>query len=93
MTSYLITGSSRGLGLALVAHLMSFPTSQVGTIFTTARTESDALQDFISRSGGRAVFVNLEATSEESMKNAVVEVERKLDGKGLDVITKKCSNQ
>ncbi|KAJ5452571.1 Short-chain dehydrogenase/reductase SDR [Penicillium cf. griseofulvum] len=42
MASYLVTGSSRGLGLALVARLATFPKTEVGTIIVTARQDNSA---------------------------------------------------
>jgi len=86
MATHLITGSSRGLGLALVELLSSFPTSEVGTIFAAARTESDGPSKLIVKSEGRVVFVKLEVTSDDSIENAVAEVKLKLAGKGLDVL-------
>ncbi|RHZ60695.1 uncharacterized protein CDV56_105552 [Aspergillus thermomutatus] len=45
MSTYLITGTSRGLGLALVRHLASLPSSSVGTIFATSRSEHPNLHE------------------------------------------------
>jgi len=86
MASYLITGCSRGLGLALTSHLLSFPTSEVGTIIATARTESATLKGLVQKSGERVKFVQLETTNETSIKNAVAEAEKILGEKGLDVL-------
>lgn len=86
MASYLITGCSRGLGLALAAHLLSFPASEVGTIIATSRTQSAAQKELAVKSGGRVQFVQLETTNESNIKHAVTEAEKILDGKGLDVL-------
>jgi NAD(P)-dependent dehydrogenase (short-subunit alcohol dehydrogenase family) len=89
MATYLITGCSRGLGLAMTSHLLSIPPSSPtspSTIFATARSESPALTEVIAKSSGRAVFIPLETTNEASIKNAVVEAEKVLAGKGLDVL-------
>jgi NAD(P)-dependent dehydrogenase (short-subunit alcohol dehydrogenase family) len=86
MASYLITGCSRGLGLALVNTLVSFPTSDVSTIFATSRGESTALAELVSKHPDRIVTVSLDVLSEESIKAAVHLVEQKLNGKGLDVL-------
>ena len=85
METYLITGCSRGLGLAMTSHLLSLP-SPPSTIFATARSESPALKEVISKSSGRAIYIPLETTNEASIKNAVTEVEKVLGGKGLDVL-------
>ncbi len=84
MSSYLITGCSRGLGLELATQLAS--SSNVSTIFATARKESPALKELIQKSNGRVVSIALETTSQESIKQAVTEVEKALGGKGLDVL-------
>jgi len=86
MTSYLITGSSRGLGLSMATHLASLPSSEVGTVFATARSESDGLKDLISKSSGRVIYVKLETTSESSIAAAVASVEKVVGVKGLDVL-------
>ena len=85
MASYLITGSSRGIGLEVTKLLSSSPS--VGTVFATARSLSSALQDVINSSSGRVHFVPLEVTKDDSIAAAVKEVTQKLgDGKGLDVL-------
>ncbi|PVH84623.1 short chain dehydrogenase reductase [Cadophora sp. DSE1049] len=86
MATYLITGTSRGLGLALATHLLSLPTSQISTIFTLARKSSPALNSLIEKSGGRVVLIEADVTDEASIKKAVGDVEGKLAGKGLDVL-------
>ncbi|CAG8948836.1 hypothetical protein HYFRA_00001959 [Hymenoscyphus fraxineus] len=86
MASYLITGTSRGLGLTLVKQLVSRPSSEVSIIFATARSESKALTELAESNAGRISIVQLEAKSESSIKDAVKVVEEKLGGKGLDVL-------
>ncbi|KAL2074163.1 hypothetical protein VTL71DRAFT_7941 [Oculimacula yallundae] len=86
MASYLITGTSRGLGLALVEHLTTLPSSEVSTIFAFARSESPALKSLIDKSSGKVVFIKGDVTDEESIKKAVVEVKSHLGEKGLDVL-------
>ncbi|PNS21057.1 hypothetical protein CAC42_3394 [Sphaceloma murrayae] len=86
MASYLITGSSRGIGLSVVNNLASKPASEVSTIFAGARSETEALKKVIDGSSGRVVFLPLEITSPESVKEAVENVEQSLGGKGLDVL-------
>ncbi|KAJ5513759.1 Short-chain dehydrogenase/reductase SDR [Penicillium fimorum] len=87
MASYLVTGSSRGLGLALIARLATLPKTEVGTIIATARKDNSAqLKEIASASSGRVQMVKLDVTDETSVKEAVVAVERQLQGKGLDYL-------
>jgi NAD(P)-dependent dehydrogenase (short-subunit alcohol dehydrogenase family) len=87
MASYLITGTSRGLGLTLATLLAARPESQVRSIVVTARTLTLALKELIERYPGRLSFVTLEVTSHESVNNAVKEVEKMFGSSGgLDVL-------
>ncbi|KAE8155196.1 hypothetical protein BDV25DRAFT_38344 [Aspergillus avenaceus] len=88
MASYLITGSSRGLGLALVSRLIALPASQVATVFATSRQDQPSanLKEIIDRSAGRVAHVQLNTTDQLSIKSAVQQVERQLQGRGLDVL-------
>jgi NAD(P)-dependent dehydrogenase (short-subunit alcohol dehydrogenase family) len=84
MSSYLITGCSRGIGLELATQLAS--SSEASTVFAAARKESPALKELIQKYNGRVVLVHIEATDSISIKQAVLDVEKSLDGKGLDVL-------
>ncbi|CRG88458.1 hypothetical protein PISL3812_05488 [Talaromyces islandicus] len=87
MASYVITGSSRGIGLGLVSLLASLPASQVGKVFATSRQDnSPKLTELIKQHPDRVQFVQLDVTDRESVKRAAAEVERVLDGKPLDVL-------
>ncbi|KAJ5893317.1 Short-chain dehydrogenase/reductase SDR [Penicillium taxi] len=87
MASYLVTGSSRGLGLALVSHLASLPEAEVATIIATARQDnSTQLKNIVSASPGRIKFVKLDVTDKTSVEEAVKSIEHKLQGKGLDYL-------
>jgi NAD(P)-dependent dehydrogenase (short-subunit alcohol dehydrogenase family) len=90
MANYLITGSSRGLGLALATELCTLPPSTIGLIFATARSSTPSLQALIGNSNGRVVFVELDATNEASVNDAIKHVESVLGAKdpdgGLDVL-------
>ncbi|KAF3482005.1 short chain oxidoreductase [Arthroderma uncinatum] len=86
MASYLLTGTSRGIGLALVSILATKPASEVSTVFAAARTETDALKELIAKFAGRVEFVPIDVTSEEKVKRAAEQVEKSLGGKGLDVL-------
>jgi NAD(P)-dependent dehydrogenase (short-subunit alcohol dehydrogenase family) len=86
MASFLITGASRGFGLALARELASRPASEVSKVIASARGDSPALQELANNSRGRVVVVKLDVTNEATIKQAAAEVETKLDGKGLDVL-------
>lgn len=88
MASYLITGTSRGLGLALVSQLLSLPASQVASIFATSRSAqpSPNLKDLIDQSSGRASYIQLDVTDTISIRTAAQQIERQLHGRGLDVL-------
>ncbi|CAI7616739.1 unnamed protein product [Penicillium glandicola] len=87
MASYLVTGSSRGLGLALITRLATLPRTEVATIIATARQDNSAqLKEIENASSGRVQIVKLDVTDESSVKEAVVAVERQLQGKGLDYL-------
>jgi len=88
MSSYLITGCSRGLGLELVKQLLLPSAPPVTSIFATARSKSpsNALDELIDSSKGVVQFVQLDVTDEKSIADAAKEVEKKLGGKGLDVL-------
>jgi len=84
MTSYLITGCSRGLGLELTKLLAG--SSSVGTVFATARSKTPALDSVINSSNGRVHFVPLDVTTDKSVSSAVSAVTSRLEGAGLDVL-------
>ncbi|KAJ5087149.1 hypothetical protein N7456_010765 [Penicillium angulare] len=87
MASYLVTGASRGLGLALVSRLAALPTTEVGKIIATARSDnSPQLKELINNSSGRVELVKLDVADQKSATKAVGEVERVLQGKGLDFL-------
>lgn len=87
MATYLITGSSRGLGLALVSRLASLPSSVVGAVIATSRQDnSSRLRDLVNGSSGRVGFVPMDVTDTKSLQEAVVNVKDYLSGRGLDVL-------
>ncbi|KAL4799184.1 hypothetical protein BDV19DRAFT_355417 [Aspergillus venezuelensis] len=90
MATYLITGSSRGLGMALATELSASPESEVSLIFATSRTKDPAaLTSLSSSTSGRVVPVQLDPNDPESVKDAVEFVQRTLQErgkKGLDVL-------
>lgn len=87
MASYLVTGSSRGLGLALVSRLANLPKAEVGTIIATARQDdSPRLKELANASSGRVELVKLDVTDRPNVEAAAKMVEAKLQGKGLDFL-------
>lgn len=87
MASYLVTGASRGLGLALVTRLATLPKTEVGTIIATTRQDNSArLKEIADTSALRVQIVKLDVTDESSVKDGVAAVERQLKGKGLDYL-------
>lgn len=87
MATYLITGSSRGLGLSLVTRLASLPISEVGTVIATSRQDnSPRLRDLVHSSSGRVRFVPMDVTDTQSVQEAVRSVEERLQGRGVDVL-------
>ncbi|CAG8211135.1 unnamed protein product [Penicillium olsonii] len=87
MSSYLITGSSRGIGLELTRQLAAKAQNDVGTIFASARSSNGPeFQKLLQQYPNRIVFVPLDVTDVESVKNAAKLVSAALEGKGLDVL-------
>lgn len=86
MASYFITGASRGIGLGLCAALAAKSASEVAVVYAAARTRTDALKELVQSSAGRVKVVDLDVTSEDSIKNAARQVEDSLPTKGLDVL-------
>lgn len=82
MSTYLITGSSRGIGLALAALISSKP--HVRKVFASARSESEEVRKLVDESGGKVEFVKLDVTSAQSLENAVNVVEEGVGEGGLD---------
>ena len=88
MSSYLITGCSRGLGLELVKQLLLAPPSSVSTVLATSRSSSPSapLQEQINHSKGRVHHLQLDVTDKKSIQSASQHASHILDGRGLDVL-------
>ncbi|RDW68721.1 uncharacterized protein DSM5745_08481 [Aspergillus mulundensis] len=94
MTSYLITGASRGLGLAIATELAALPESEASIIFATTRQHNPgSLKDLAVSTSGRVVPVQLDPNDPESLSAAVKLVEDRLQGKGLDVLVNNAGTQ
>ncbi|KAI1124034.1 NAD(P)-binding protein [Nemania abortiva] len=86
MSSFLITGASRGFGLGIVRELASRPSSAVGKIFATARGDSPALNELAKEHRSRIFVLKLDVTDETSIQKAAEDVKAGLGSKGLDVL-------
>lgn len=86
MASILITGASRGLGLALVKELVTRPSSEISKIIAAARGDAPLLEEIVSSSSGRVSVIKLDVTNQASIKQAAAETESILGGNGLDVL-------
>ncbi|EME85187.1 uncharacterized protein MYCFIDRAFT_46603 [Pseudocercospora fijiensis CIRAD86] len=78
MSTYLITGTSRGIGLELVKQLIDLPSTQVANVFAVTRSDpSEGLQQLIDKSEGRIVNVVIDDISKEaSVAKGVAELQR-----------------
>jgi len=86
MSSYLVTGCARGIGLCLAQLLAARPKNQVSLVFATARKPSQELEKLVDEHKGRVVIVLLDQSDKASIERAVQIVEEKLGGRGLDVL-------
>ena len=86
MSSYLITGAARGLGLEISTLLASKPSSEVSLVIATARRESPALRTLAQESHGRVVIISAELTDENMIQEAADKVRCIVGDKGLDVL-------
>ena len=84
MASYLITGTSRGLGLAMAAYLAN--SSDASIIFAAARSQTSHLKELVGQSSGKVVYVEMDTTEQASVDKAVVAVRDSLGDKGLDYL-------
>jgi NAD(P)-dependent dehydrogenase (short-subunit alcohol dehydrogenase family) len=83
MQNILITGSNRGIGLAMVQQCLNRDNL---TVFASCRqpAQSDDLQELATKHPGRVVVVPLDVTDSQSIEAAVNEVEKHTDA--LDVL-------
>lgn len=90
MASFLVTGSSRGLGLELVRRLVTFDQNTIGTIFASSRASSPSsdLAQVIQTSNGRVQYVQLDVNNQSSVEAAADSVAQKLSSskRRLDVL-------
>jgi len=87
MSSYLITGAGRGLGLELVRQLSQRSPREVSAVFATIRgPPSEALQELVAEAQGRIIVMHMVVTDKDSIAAAVGQVRERLGGRGLDVL-------
>ncbi|KAL9593640.1 MAG: hypothetical protein Q9219_007456 [cf. Caloplaca sp. 3 TL-2023] len=90
MATYLVTGSSRGLGLELVRQIALLPPTKVTRIFAAARSDSSSeLQEIVNQSDGRVVMLTLDTTKQATIDTAYHQVTQILEesgGLGLDIL-------
>ncbi|KAL3143458.1 hypothetical protein ABBQ38_002273 [Trebouxia sp. C0009 RCD-2024] len=84
--TYFVSGSSRGVGLALVKELLSKPDERV--VFAAARSpqKSEELQSLAKEHSERLHIITFDVTDGDSAKKAAEAVQKILGGKGLDVL-------
>jgi NAD(P)-dependent dehydrogenase (short-subunit alcohol dehydrogenase family) len=85
MASYLITGGSRGLGLAMVKVLLECSPKEVFQVIATVRKESPSLQKLMLENESRLFVIHLDVGDEDSIREAVRQV-TDITGNGLDIL-------
>ncbi|GMT21466.1 hypothetical protein PFISCL1PPCAC_12763 [Pristionchus fissidentatus] len=83
MTSVLVTGANRGIGLGLVRQLVEEPS--VAIVFAAARNV-DTAKDLTAISSPKLHLVSLEIVSEESIARAHAKVSEIVGDRGLDLL-------
>lgn len=88
MSTYVITGTSKGIGLELTSQLLSQPSTQTSHIFALSRGKpTPALQDLLAAHGDRVTHITCTVDSDTSVQDAADEIGRALGGKrGVDVL-------
>ncbi|PYI27466.1 putative short chain-type dehydrogenase [Aspergillus indologenus CBS 114.80] len=85
MSTILITGSSRGLGLELTQQFAAL-LPETGLIIAAARTSTPALEAVIAREQGRVAFVALDITDEASVVRSAEAVRAILGDRKLETL-------
>ncbi|KAF8513596.1 NAD-P-binding protein [Hysterangium stoloniferum] len=85
MSTWLVTGTSRGIGLGFVRHIVS----KGGIVFAGARAPEAAvaLRELQDSSPPESIHIlQLDITDEESIRAAILKVDELLQGRGLDYL-------
>ena len=86
MSSYFITGSSRGLGLSMVGELAASSRAEASYIFASARKKSTALSAVIDKYPGRVIFIQLDVTDNIGCEKAANKAKAVVGDRGLDFL-------
>ncbi|GAB1200350.1 hypothetical protein APSETT444_009720 [Aspergillus pseudonomiae] len=86
MATYIVTGSSRGLGLAMIQELASRDPTDVSLVIAATRKSTAALDEIVARESGRVVFIPLDVSNEASISNCVETAGSVVGQKGVDVL-------
>ena len=87
MSTYLVTGAGRGIGLELTRQLAKLDRARVSKVLATTRGQpSTALSDLVAASAGRVVHVPCEVTVPASIEKAIALIGSELASDGLDVL-------
>ncbi|GMF72578.1 unnamed protein product [Aspergillus oryzae] len=86
MATYIVTGSARGLGLAMVKELASREPTDVSLVIAATRKSSTALDEIVARDSGRVVFIPLDVSNEASISSCVEKTGSVVGQKGVDVL-------
>ncbi|KAK4501559.1 hypothetical protein PRZ48_007368 [Zasmidium cellare] len=89
MSSFVITGTSRGIGLELATQLLQLPKSEVSYIFAVTRSgPSSQLQDLLKQHQGRLINIIIQDLADhDRVAAAVSEIEKALpSGQGIDYL-------
>lgn len=96
MSTYLITGASRGIGLELTRQLLALPPTTVRLVFALSRSgPNPALSSLLTEHRDRLIHITASVTDTASVRAAASEVVAHLEkqGKGLDVLVNNAGTQ
>ncbi|KAE8143762.1 hypothetical protein BDV38DRAFT_289633 [Aspergillus pseudotamarii] len=86
MATYIVTGSSRGMGLAMIKELASRDPAEVSLVIAATRRSSTALDEIVARESGRVVFIPLDVSNAASISSSVEMAGSVVGQKGVDVL-------